>query len=311
MTLRIATYNLKDFFSARTPGEAGIVEAKIANVASELRRARADVVALQEVGSDELVNRLVTRELADQNYGAPVMGTRDKRGIGCAILSRLPVLWSQVHTRSYLPFPKFCEGDPEPFADRIPLRRGVVHVRVESPKLGEIDVITAHFKSGRGVPLKTQDGQEIHGTVNESPRGCMEALLRSFVQRSAEAIFVRSIVDDIFGAFADHGICVLGDLNDRADSMPVRIVRGTSGRGALESEHLRACGTLVPDDERFSCFHEGLPILIDHVLVSERLFRFVRSFHIQNEKLRYHGSYLNDAPLTSDSDHALCVAEFG
>jgi predicted extracellular nuclease len=187
-----------------------------------------------------------------------------------------------------------------------------VHVRVEAPKLGEIDVITAHFKSGRGVPLKTYDGQEIHGTVNESPRGRMEALLRSFVQRSAEAIFVRSIVDDIFSAYADHAICVLGDLNDRADSMPVQIVRGgASLKGGLESGHLRACATLVSDDQRFSCFHEGLPILIDHVLVSERLFRFVRSFHIQNDKLRYHGSYLNDAPLTADSDHALCVAEFG
>ncbi|MCL2726002.1 MAG: endonuclease/exonuclease/phosphatase family protein [Polyangiaceae bacterium] len=305
MGLRIATYNLKDFFLPRTPGEQGVVEAKIANVAAELLRARADVVALQEVGAPELLDRLVAKELVSLSYGAPIMGTRDKRGIGCAILARVPVLWSQVHTRPWLPFPTLCEGDPEPFAHRIPLRRGIVHVRVESPELGEVDVITAHFKSSLGSPLKTADGREIK---DDSPRANGEAAVRSLVQRAAEALLVRGLVDDVLRDLPDHAICVLGDLNDGADSMPVRIVRGER---VLESGHLRACAELLSEDRRFSCFHAGKPILIDHVLASERLFRQVRAFDIQNDKLRYHGPHVDDPPLTEDSDHALCVAEFG
>ena len=305
MPLRIATFNLKDFILPRTSSEQGIVEAKVARVAAELARARADVVALQEVGAKEHLDRLVTGELADLGYGVAVMGPRDGRGIGCAILSRLPVLWSQVHMRPWLSFPVFCEGDPEPFGRRIPLRRGVVHVRVESSELGEADVMTAHFKSHLGSKLRAKDGREIE---DDSPAGRGQAMLRSFVQRAAEALFVRGLVDDIFRALPDHSVCVLGDLNDRADSMPVRIVRG---EGMLESGHLRACAELLPEERRFSCFYAGTPILIDHVLASERLFRHVRSFDIYNEKLRYHGPHVDNAPLTEDSDHALCIAEFG
>jgi endonuclease/exonuclease/phosphatase family metal-dependent hydrolase len=158
MPLRIATFNLKDFFLPRSDAERAVAAAKFANIGANLRRADADVVALQEVGSEQQLERLVA-DLSDLGYGAPVFGTADKRGIRCAILSRLPIVWSQVHTAQALPFPHFIEGDTHPFIDRIPLRRGVVHVRVESPDLGEVDVLTAHFKSNLPVPLRTTDGR--------------------------------------------------------------------------------------------------------------------------------------------------------
>lgn len=305
MGLRIATFNLKDFFLPRVESERAVVEAKVANVAAELRRAQADVVALQEVGSLELLDRLVTKEAADLGYGAPVLGTEDKRGIRCAILSRVPILWSQVHAPKTLPFPIFVEGDPDPFPGRIPLRRGIVHVRVEAPDLFEVDILTTHFKSNLGTPLKTPDGREL---IDLSPRGRGEDAMRSLVRRSAEALYMRGLVDDVFRQLPDHAVCVLGDLNDTLDSMPVRIVRG---EGTLESGHLRPCSDLLPPEKRFSCFHGNAPLMIDHLLVSERLFRRSKSFAIQNEKLRYHGPHVDDLPLTEDSDHALCVAEFG
>src|SRR6478609_4590172 len=97
MALRVATFNLKDFFAPRAEAERPTVEAKVANIARDLRRANADVVALQEVGSTELLDRLFGKELADLGYAAPVVGTEDKRGIRNVIASRLPVQWSQVH----------------------------------------------------------------------------------------------------------------------------------------------------------------------------------------------------------------------
>src|SRR5690242_16703444 len=98
MSLRIATFNLKDFFLPRNDAERSVAPGKFANVAANLRRANADVVALQEVGEEQQLGRLV-KELADLGYGEPVVGTTDKRGIRCAILSRVPILWSQVHTQ--------------------------------------------------------------------------------------------------------------------------------------------------------------------------------------------------------------------
>ncbi|MBS2018155.1 MAG: endonuclease/exonuclease/phosphatase family protein [Deltaproteobacteria bacterium] len=303
MSSRIATFNLKDFFLPKNDSERAMVEAKVANVAKILRRANADVVALQEVGEEEHLTRLVSKELGDLGYGVPVMGTADRRGIRCAILSRLPVLWSQVHTQKTLSFPRFVEGDPDPFPGRIPLRRGIVHVRVDAPGLGEIDVLTAHFKSNLGVPLRTAEGEEI---VDPSARGRGEAAMRSLVQRAAEALFVRGLVDDILKTSPDHHVCVLGDLNDRAESLPVRLVKGM---GELASGMLKSCADLLPEERRYSCFHANEPSMIDHILVSERLYRHAKSYAILNEDLRYHGPHVEPTPLTEDSDHALCVVE--
>jgi endonuclease/exonuclease/phosphatase family metal-dependent hydrolase len=302
MTLRLATFNLKDFFAPREPRENAVVVAKVSNVAASLRRARADVVALQEVGSPELIDRLLA-EVPELGYGAPVMGSEDRRGIRNAILSRLPVQWSQVHRATSLPFPRFVEGDPEPFPNRIPLRRGVVHVRLEAGALGEVDVLTVHFKSNLPAPLKTTEGAELPAPT---PHAIGESAVRSLVQRAAEALFVRGLVDGVFAHNPDHAICVMGDFNDTMDSLPVRLVRGIDST----SKHWLSTGAEEIDEAlRFSCFHGGSPMLIDHVLLSERLHRGLHTFEIHNEALRYHGPHIDNTPLTEDSDHALCVAE--
>ncbi len=303
MSLRLATFNLKDFFLPRSDAERGVAAAKFASIASNLQRANADVVALQEAGEEVQIERLV-RAVEPLGYGAPLFGTVDKRGIRCVVLSRLPVVWSQVHTRSSLPFPHFIEGDGEPFVDRIPLRRGIVHVRVESPEFGEVDVMTAHFKSNLPVRKRTVDGRELPDTTAHARA---ESALRSVIQRAAEAVFVRGLVDDVLRVSKDHAICVLGDLNDHAESLAVRIVRGV---GEPESDTLRSCAELLAAERRYSCFHGNEKTLIDHILVSERLFGRAKTFEIYNETLRYHGSHGQPTAPTADSDHALCVAEF-
>lgn len=302
MTVRVATFNLKDFFEARREEERGTVEAKLTNVAESLRRARADVVALQEVGSVPLLERLVAL-VPELGYEAPVIGSEDRRGIRNVVLSRLPILWGQVHKAKSLPFPRFVEGDDEPFRDRIPLRRGIVHVRVEAGALGEVDVLTAHFKSGIPVEKKTPTGESIPDTT---PHAVGESAVRSLVLRSAEALHVRGLVDAIFAHSPDHAICVMGDLNDTLESLPVRLVRGID---TTSKHYLRAAVELLPEEARYSCHHGGEETLIDHVLLSERLHRALRHFEIHNENLRYHGPFSPDTPLTVDSDHALCVAE--
>lgn len=303
MSLRLATFNVKDFFLPRRDSERSIVDRKVVNVADQLRRANADVVALQEIGSLELLDRLVGKELASMGYGDPIIGSEDRRGIRNVILSRLPVVWSQVHTAKTLPFPVFVEGDPDPYPGRIPLRRGIVHVRVEAGSLGEVDVLTAHFKSNLPAPKKDAAGNELPDTT---PREHGESAVRSLVQRAAEALYVRGLVDDIFAKLPDHAVCVMGDLNDTVDSLPVRLLCGID---PLTRFFLRPCADDVPEEQRFTTFHGGGRTLIDHVLLSERPRRALRSVVIQNESLRYHGGYVEDPPLTEDSDHALVVVE--
>ena len=318
--LRFATFNLKDFFDPRADRlleERAIVEQKLTNAAASLRRADADVVALQEVGSPSLLRRLVGL-VADLGYGEPVVGSEDRRGIRNVIVSRLPIQWSQVHETRSLPFPRMIDGDPEPFAGCLPLRRGVVHVRVDGGAFGEIDVLTAHFKSGLPLPQKTKDGVEIPDATL-ADRGA--SAVRSLVLRSAEALFLRRLLDGIFAQSPDHAICLMGDFNDTLDSIPLRLVQGVDGGAPGLPGVLRACSDRVPADRRFSTYHARGKLLIDHVLLSERLHAAVARVEIHNEALRDHGDHgavagasvgppeRGEVPLVADSDHALCLVE--
>lgn len=304
MTFTLATFNLKDFFDARAEAEAAAVQAKLEHTADKLRQADADVVALQEVGSEALLEALI-REVSPLGYGPPTLGTADKRGIRCAILSRRPVLRARVHTADDLPFPTFIDGDPAPFTGRLPLRRGIPHVVVDAGALGEVHVLTAHFKSGLPVRRKFPNGEEI---PDVTPADRAASRLRSLVQRAAEALFARGLVDEILSASAGAKVCVMGDLNDVADSLPVRVVRGV---GAAPAEAvLAACADHVPAERRFSTFHGGGKNLIDHILVTPPLAGALASADILNGALRDHGPHVDGAPLTPDSDHALVLARF-
>ena len=145
MTLRLATYNLKDYFEPRSDAERPIVEQKIKNVAAMLRRANADVVAFQEVGAPGLLERLCRGELADLGYGFVHVGPPDKRGIGNAIASRPPVIEKSLIMAESLAFPRFSIGDPPPY-EGVPLRRADVHAAVDAAPLGRVDVLTMDLK---------------------------------------------------------------------------------------------------------------------------------------------------------------------
>ena len=148
MALTLATFNVKDLFDVPSGDAAGRahLDAKLDNLARIVARADADLLALQEVGSAAVVRALATRLEGGGGYGEPVVGTADARGIRCAVLSRLPLVASKVHTADHLEFPRFVSSDPSPFRSRIPLRRGVVHVTVDAPSFGTLDLLVAHFE---------------------------------------------------------------------------------------------------------------------------------------------------------------------
>ncbi|HTJ84533.1 MAG TPA: endonuclease/exonuclease/phosphatase family protein, partial [Polyangiaceae bacterium] len=221
MALRVATFNLLDFFEPDRDEHRAAAEAKLAFVARELGRAGADVVALQEVGSEALLARLLDEHAAALGYAHRVIGSGDRRGIRCAIVSRRPLVHHAVLEAASIPFPRLHVSDPEPFAARIPLRRGVVHVRVEDDALGPVDVLTAHFKSKLPRRLEAEDGTFID---DETAGDHAASSLRSMVLRAGEALYVRRIVDALLAE--GRRVCVLGDLNDTASSLPVRVVRG-------------------------------------------------------------------------------------
>jgi endonuclease/exonuclease/phosphatase family metal-dependent hydrolase len=299
MAFTLATYNVLDLFEAPERLTREHLDAKLAHLAAVLERANADVVAFQEVGSAAVVRELTAR-LPGLAYGEAVVGTADARGIRCALVSRLPILEARVHTAQSLPFPIFVAGDPSPFGARIPLRRGILGVRVDGGALGPVEIIVAHFKSGRALPLRDSSGE----VPPVTPRDYAEAQLRTLVWRGAEALFVRGLVDDILSDAPDRHVVVAGDLNDRPGSTVLRVV---SGGGPLA---LVPCADAVPEAARYSILHNGERQQIDHILATRPLRERLSSARFLNDGLRDHGEFTDDAPPAADSDHAAFVVSF-
>ncbi|MFI5302842.1 MAG: hypothetical protein ACHREM_32535, partial [Polyangiales bacterium] len=90
--LRVATFNLLDFFLPK-PHHAARFDQKLAWTADTIARLDADAVGLQEVGELEALERLVfklnSRVDDPSKHYASVPGSVDKRGIRCALLTRL------------------------------------------------------------------------------------------------------------------------------------------------------------------------------------------------------------------------------
>ncbi len=303
MGLSLATFNLKNLLDPRDEVERALLPRRLEVLGALLRDCDADVIALQEVGSVEMVRALAGRLGSGPLHSEAIVGGADARGIRCALLSRIAVLEARVHAADSLGFPVFREGDPAPFGSRIPLRRGVVHARVLAPAMGPVDVFVAHFKSPLPVALRDAAGAAIEPT---DARSRAEGALRSVVWRAAEALYVRGLVDDVLATDPRARVAVAGDLNDVPESLVLRVLGG-DGEAALVD-----CTRGVPEGRRFSAIHEGRRIQIDHVLATARLFGGVASARFLNASLRDHGTFEpgRTEPPTEDSDHAPLVVRF-
>jgi endonuclease/exonuclease/phosphatase family metal-dependent hydrolase len=317
MSLTLATFNVKNLLEPADEAGRAILPDKLEWIARMIHACDADVLGLQEVGPPALLAALLARvrSTGRNEYGEPVLGTPDARGIRCALLSRLPLTETRVHTAASLEFPVFAEGDPAPFGSRIPLRRGVVHARVEGQTwAGPVDVLVAHFKSPRPVPARLAGGATVEP---RTARERAEGALRSLVWRAAEALYVRGLVDALLAADRTARVAVLGDLNDVPDSPVVSTLRGSrdSGDGGGSRDGgdgiLLDCAAAVPEARRFSAMHDGRRAQIDHVLATASLYAHLREARFLNDELREH--VFRDGEVeapTIDSDHAPLVARF-
>jgi endonuclease/exonuclease/phosphatase family metal-dependent hydrolase len=302
----LATFNVKNLLEPREPRDEAartFLQEKLDAIAALVRACDADVIGLQEVGPIDLARALVAR-LPGCRYGEPVLGTPDARGIRCAVLTRLPVVYARVRTAEALPFPAFRRGDPAPFGARIPLRRGVVQVRVDVPGASAVDILVVHFKSAHPVPLRDDMGADLE-PMNARDRA--EGMLRSVVWRGAEALHARGLVDELLAADPDAQVALVGDLNDGPASPVVRALR-SEGEGELFD-----CAAGIETSERFSVFYRNVPGQIDHVLATANLYARLVEARFLNAELRDHGPFdpTGEEDPSVDSDHAPLVVRFG
>ena len=202
----IASYNVLNLFDEHDDpyhsdeGTRPKPKQQLENLAKTIRKANADVVALQEVenrGYLEIFNRAM---LSDMGYKHVVcFEGNDRRGIDCAVLSRLPV--GPVTSHRHLEFSDGCGGT-------LRFRRDLLQVRILPPGGLAFDIFVVHLKSKRGGSSTRR--------IRVGEASQLRRTLDGLLEEDSNALFV-----------------VCGDFNDEQDSEAVKIVRG-KGAGALK-----------------------------------------------------------------------------
>lgn len=162
--IRIATYNIENFFDKESPaGEGGSTtpakpEAHRKAIAAVIHAMNADVLALEEVESKDTIAAFRDAYLADMGYAhITSIDAGDPRGIEQSILSRFPIKDEQnwpgvplagVHPDKLGKKPNPDAGKPL-LLKRSPLRATVV-VPADAPNAAptEIAMFVVHHKSG-------------------------------------------------------------------------------------------------------------------------------------------------------------------
>lgn len=204
----IATHNVLNMFDSydcpyhSDEGTAAKPKAQLEALAKTIRLLDADVLALQEIENRGYLERFVAAYLGDMGYEHVVcVESNDRRGIDCAVLSRLPVgpVTSYRHQRF-----------PDGAGETMWFRRDLLAVQIEPVGYPAFTVFTVHFKSKRGGGNSTERYRI--GEARQARR-----VLDGLLSRDAKALFV---------------IC--GDFNDTWESAPLKALRG-EGATALRS----------------------------------------------------------------------------
>jgi endonuclease/exonuclease/phosphatase family metal-dependent hydrolase len=285
------TWNVENLFppghfvSARKAVTDEEYNAKLEYLAQMILTIRPDVLALQEIGSSEssAVQPLadLQNSLNGQYPHKALSGYPDRRGIRVGFLSRFPIMErSEFVSFALGEFAAVPDWHPNPPSTR--MGRGLLKIEVEPIAGVRIRLVTVHLKSklitypgGRFAP-KSEDERAI---------GAGLGLLR----RTAEAVTVRSYLNDLMTPESTTRTIVLGDFNDEPRAATTQLFMGPEDADATSADksdyaRLYNLGDGIPgrgdathdkrflaEAERFSRINNGRRELIDHLFASKSL----------------------------------------
>ncbi len=321
--LRIATFNVENLDDRAGSREPALAE-RIPLLRPALLRLRADVLCLQEVHGQEhpgqardlAALKTLTDTTPYQNYHLAHTATQagppyDKRNL--VVLSRFPILQHrQIKNDQGAPsYRKVTANPAETVARPLEWERPILYVKVDLGGGRVLHVINIHLKSKMPTEI---EGQKKDRYTWRSIRGWAEGYFLSSMKRVGQALEVRLLVDMIFDEEPDAWIAVCGDFNAESDEVATTAIRGPveeTGNPELTTRVMVPCENTIPESSRYSLFHLGRGLMLDHVFVSRPLSAFYRGAEIHNEVLPDESGPFRDDIRFPESDHAPVVAEFG
>lgn len=283
--LRVASANVLNlalpghvFYENQEPFEADEYERKTGWLGSMIGRLEPDVLGVQEVWDEAALTAAVARSGLQRRFvvsvpGAEAGATRTPR---VGLVTRLAV----EHVESIADFaPQEAVVLPEigPLAR---FERPVLLARLRTHWGQVLHVLVVHLKSKR--PKYVQDAAGNLLEDRDDPAVTARAVMRSLLQRAAEAAALRRIVVQITsrgGAHQGEPLVLLGDMNDGVHAVTTQIIAATQAvaydRGARDVALYHALDVATEPalkrDVFYSNVHQGWPELLDQVWVSEEL----------------------------------------
>ena len=247
-TIRVATYNVLNYFDdVDDPQLSGewddkdltSSESQLRALAAAIRELDADVLALQEVESEEALVRFRDRYLRDMGYDhVASLDAGYYRGVEQSVLSRIPIT-------SVKNWPKLSTAD----------------VRREGEGFQPVpaDPITEMQRSPLRVDLRTQDGYELTLFVVHLKSGGLAHAYR----REAEGLKVLELVEECRQEDPKRNIIVLGDFNAKHTYKSMRLLFEA---GLIDTMQHRATEYNDSDTPHWVTHESGR--VIDYILVT-------------------------------------------
>jgi endonuclease/exonuclease/phosphatase family metal-dependent hydrolase len=288
MNVRVASYNVKNLFMERDIDKNSHARPKsersLDALAESLVRLDADVVSLQELSSQETLEKdlLSRRGLAEKYPHVAWTKGNDERGIRVGVISKYPFTNHVTHADHEV---KWVDGSGSGKFSRDLLR---VDINTDDDPEAELTVYNSHFKSRRPA-----DPGEVD----------------SDVRRLSEGTATRQIVESQMKEYPNRMFVVTGDFNDNTNDPPVQVILNGTEPGAEKwvdsMDHLAADDRNTwpanPNHTRFP------PEQFDHIIYPERFDDQVT----RHAPVRYEQSIDTDTRWVSSaaSDHLPIIAD--
>jgi len=321
--VRIATLNLENL-DDRGEAEAVFAE-RVKVLRPQLLRLEADILCLQEVnGQKDGTGKRALRALDRLCEGTPYAGFHRANTVqeatgspadaqNLVILSRWPIRRFEQIAQTLVEGPRYRSVTAEPAeseARQIGWDRPVLHAEIAFEDGRVLHVIDVHLRAPLAAPVAGQKrGPFAWNTVG----GWAEGFYIAVMKRAGQALETRLLVEQIFKADEDALIVVCGDVNAGIHEVPTRILCGDvedTGNGLLAARMLIPIERSIPDSQRFSVFHHGRKLMLDHILVSRPLLAGFRHIEIHNEALGDELVSYASVEHAVETYHAPVVAEF-
>jgi predicted extracellular nuclease len=305
----------RTFYPNQDPYSQAEFARKIDWLGGRIAALDADVLSVQEVWDESALKAAVLRSgLQYSTVTAPGAentatshGAQNTPRVG--IVTRLEV----EKIESFSEFPSELRLQIPGIGEHSKFERPPLLATLRTKRGQLLHVLTAHLKSKRPKFLHDAKGEPLEDRDDDSVIAL--ATLRSLIMRGAEAAAMRSIVVDVLKR-THEPLMVMGDFNDVPHSVTMQLIcannqvafdkgtRDTALWDAFEAQE----GMTLKRDVAYSHVHQGLPEVLDHILVSEEFLRRSRFSLGDVRRVDYFNDHLHEGKDGSRSDHGFVRA---